>query len=106
MFTSEGIKQVGGFGSIGNLFPESFTDDDYWQKFWTITALLSVILAIMNLLPIPALDGGHVIFLLYEVVTGRKPHEKVLEYAQITGMVLLFALLIYANGNDIIRLFS
>ena len=63
-------------------------------------------LAVLNMLPIPALDGGHVVFLLYEVVTGRKPHEKVLEYAQITGMILLFALLIYANGNDIIRLFS
>ena len=63
-------------------------------------------LGILNLLPIPALDGGHVVFLLYEVVTRRKPHDKVLEYAQITGMVLLLALIVYANGNDIIRLFS
>ena len=106
MFTSEGIKQVGGFGSIGNLFPESFTDDDYWQKFWTITALLSVILAIMNLLPIPALDGGHVLFLFYEIIFRRKPGEKFLEYAQITGMVLLLGLMVFANGKDIINGFS
>lgn len=103
MFTSEGIKQVGGFGSIGNLFPESFTDDDYWQKFWTITALLSVILAIMNLLPIPALDGGHVLFLFYEIIFRRKPGEKFLEYAQITGMVLLLSLMVFANGKDIVN---
>jgi regulator of sigma E protease len=75
-----------------------------WQSFWTLTALLSIILAVMNILPIPALDGGHVMFLLYEVVTGRKPSDKFLEYAQITGMVILFALLILANGNDILRL--
>ena len=93
---------VGGFITIGNIFPAVWD----WQRFWELTAFLSIMLAVLNVLPIPALDGGHVIFLLYEVVTGRKPHEKVLEYAQITGMVLLFALLIYANGNDIIRLFS
>ena len=106
MFTSEGIKQVGGFGSIGNLFPESFTDDDYWQKFWNITALLSVVLAIMNLLPIPALDGGHVLFLFYEIIFRRKPGDKFLEYAQITGMVLLLSLMVYANGKDVVNGFS
>ena len=106
MFTSEGIKQVGGFGSIGNLFPESFTDDDYWEKFWNITALLSVVLAIMNLLPIPALDGGHVLFLFYEIIFRRKPGDKFLEYAQIMGMVLLLSLMVYANGKDVVNGFS
>ncbi len=71
-----------------------------------MTAFLSLILAIMNILPIPALDGGHVAFLLYEIVTGRKPGEKFLEYAQIVGMIILLSLLIYANGNDIIGLFK
>ena len=93
---------VGGFITIGNIFPAVWD----WQRFWELTAFLSIMLAVLNVLPIPALDGGHVVFLLYEIFTGRKPHEKVLEYAQITGMILLFALLIYANGNDIIRLFS
>ncbi|NTV84214.1 MAG: RIP metalloprotease RseP, partial [Bacteroidales bacterium] len=71
--------------------------------FWNLTAFLSIILAVMNILPIPALDGGHVMFLLYEAVTGRKPSDKFLEYAQIAGMVILIALLLYANGNDIIK---
>lgn len=93
---------VGGFITIGNIFPAAWD----WQRFWELTAFLSIMLAVLNVLPIPALDGGHVVFLLYEMVTGRKPHEKVLEYAQITGMILLLALLIYANGNDLIRLFS
>ena len=93
---------VGGFITIGNIFPATWD----WQRFWELTAFLSIMLAVLNVLPIPALDGGHVVFLLYEVVTRRKPHRKVLEYAQVTGMILLFALLIYANGNDIIRLFS
>jgi regulator of sigma E protease len=106
MFTAEGIKQVGGFGSIGSLFPDSFSDDDYWEKFWTITALLSVILAIMNLLPIPALDGGHVLFLFYEIIFRRKPGEKFLEYAQVAGMILLLSLMVFANGKDIINGFS
>ncbi len=101
MFTSEGIQQVGGFGSIGGLFPESFSDADYWQKFWGITALLSVILAVMNLLPIPALDGGHVMFLFYEMIFRRKPGEKFMEYAQMTGMILLLSLMLYANGKDV-----
>jgi len=87
--------------TIGNIFPGQWN----WEAFWTMTAFLSIILAIMNILPIPALDGGHVMFLLYEMVSGRKPGEKFLEYAQITGMIILFSLLIYANGNDIVRYF-
>ncbi len=102
VFTKEGAKQIGGFGAIGGLFPKSWD----WQQFWNMTALLSVILAFMNILPIPALDGGHVLFLLYEIITHRKPNEKFLEYAQITGMIILFGLLIFANGNDIIKLFK
>ncbi|MFK7900846.1 MAG: RIP metalloprotease RseP [Cyclobacteriaceae bacterium] len=94
-------KGVGGFAAIGGMFPPEWN----WQIFWERTAFLSIILAFMNLLPIPALDGGHVMFLLYEMITGRKPHDKVLEYAQIVGMVLLFSLLIFANGNDIYRNF-
>ena len=101
LFTSEGAQSLGGFGAIGDLFPESWS----WFKFWNITAFLSVILAFMNILPIPALDGGHVLFTLYEIITRRKPSEKFLEYAQMVGMGLLFALLIYANANDIYRFF-
>jgi regulator of sigma E protease len=101
MFTKEGVQNIGGFGAIGSLFPEKWN----WISFWSMTALLSIILGVMNLLPIPALDGGHVMFLLYEVVTGRQPNEKFLEYAQIAGMILLFAILIYANGMDIFRAF-
>lgn len=99
VFTKEGASSLGGFGAIGNLFPAQWN----WQAFWMMTAFLSVILAFMNILPIPALDGGHVMFLIYEVVTRRKPNEKVMEYAQIAGMILLFGLLIYANGMDLIR---
>ena len=101
LFTAEGAQSLGGFGAIGDLFPESWS----WYKFWTITAFLSVILAFMNILPIPALDGGHVLFTIYEIITRRKPSEKFLEYAQTVGMLLLFALLIYANANDIYRFF-
>ena len=101
VFTKEGASSLGGFGTIGSIFP---TVRD-WQVFWMQTAFLSIILAFMNILPIPALDGGHVMFLLYEVIARRKPSDKFLEYAQITGMFLLFALLIYANGNDIFRFF-
>ena len=101
VFTKEGAKSVGGFGAIGSIFPESWD----WIAFWNIAAFLSVALAFMNILPIPALDGGHVLFLLYEVIFRRKPSEKFMEYAQMTGMVLLIALLIYANGMDIIRFF-
>ncbi|NCU05573.1 MAG: RIP metalloprotease RseP [Chitinophagaceae bacterium] len=90
-------KGVGGFKSMGSIFPPVWD----WESFWSITALFSIILAFMNLLPIPALDGGHVLFTLIEMITGRKPNEKFLEYAQIVGMVILFGLLIYANGNDL-----
>lgn len=89
-------KGVGGFKAIGSIFPSMWD----WQSFWTITAFLSIILAFMNILPIPALDGGHVLFTLLEMITGRKPSQKVLEYAQVIGMVLLLGLMIYANGND------
>ncbi|MDR3251105.1 MAG: RIP metalloprotease RseP [Tannerella sp.] len=102
VFTKEGAKSLGGFGAIGNLFPAEWD----WKLFWERTAFLSIILAFMNILPIPALDGGHVMFLLYEVVTRRKPGDKFLEYAQIAGMIILFALLIFANGNDVLRFFS
>lgn len=101
VFSKEGVKQLGGFGAIGNMFPKAWD----WTIFWYNTAFLSLMLAFMNILPIPALDGGHVLFLLYEMVSGRKPSEKFMEYAQITGMILLFSLLIYANGNDIFKAF-
>lgn len=89
-------KGVGGFKSMGSIFPTTWS----WEAFWNITAFLSIILAFMNLLPIPALDGGHVMFTLYEMITRRKPNEKFLEYAQVVGMVLLLGLMLYANGND------
>lgn len=101
VFTKEGASSLGGFGTIGSLFAAEWD----WHSFWMKTAFLSIILAFMNILPIPALDGGHVMFLLYEVIARRKPSDKFLEYAQVTGMFLLFALLIYANGNDIFRFF-
>lgn len=90
-------KGVGGFKAMGSVFSGTGWD---WEHFWTITAFFSIVLAFMNLLPIPALDGGHVLFTLIEMITGRKPSEKFLEYAQIAGMVLLLALMLYANGND------
>ncbi len=99
VFTKEGAESIGGFGAIGNLFPAKWD----WRTFWEMTAFLSIILAFMNIIPIPALDGGHVAFLLWEVVTRRKPSEKFMEYAQMVGMFLLLALLIYANSNDIYR---
>lgn len=102
VFTKEGAKSIGGFGAIGSIFPDSWD----WIAFWNITAFLSVALAFMNILPIPALDGGHVMFLLYEVIFRRKPSEKFMERAQIFGMILLIGLLIYANGMDIVRLFK
>jgi regulator of sigma E protease len=97
---TKAYESLGGFITIGNIFPGEWD----WHSFWNLTAFLSIILAVMNILPIPALDGGHVMFLLYEVLTGRKPSDKFLEYAQIAGMVLLLALLLFANGNDILRL--
>lgn len=99
IFTKKGASQVGGFGAIGNMFPSAWN----WQAFWMNTAFISIALAFMNILPIPALDGGHVVFLLYEMVSGRKPNEKVLEYAQMVGFFLLIGLLLFANGNDIYR---
>lgn len=95
-------KEVGGFISIGSVFPETWN----WLAFWSITALLSVILAVMNLLPIPVLDGGHVLFALWEIITRRKPGEKFMEVAQTIGFILLLLLLVYANGNDILNLFK
>ena len=92
-------KEVGGFAAIGGLFPESWN----WPVFWNTTAFISIILAFMNILPIPALDGGHVAFLLYEMVTGRKPSDKFLEYAQMIGFFVLIALLLFANGNDVYK---
>ena len=101
VFTKEGAKSLGGFGTIGSIFPEKWN----WHAFWLMTAFLSIILAFMNILPIPALDGGYVLFLLVEVVTGKKPGDKFLEVANTIGMIILFGLLIFANLNDIIRLF-
>lgn len=101
LFTKEGAKSVGGFGAIADMYNEDWN----WEDFWYKTAFLSVILAFMNILPIPALDGGHVMFTLYEIITRRKPSEKFLEYAQICGMIFLLLLLVYANFNDIYRFF-
>ena len=101
VFTKEGAKSLGGFGAIGNMFPNRWN----WYSFWTICAFLSVALAFMNVLPIPALDGGHVLFLIFEMVTGRKMPEKVLGIAQMVGMGFLLILLLYANGMDIFRAF-
>ncbi|WP_299047379.1 RIP metalloprotease RseP [uncultured Polaribacter sp.] len=95
-------KGLGGFISIGSIFPAEWSA----QSFWNITAFLSIMLGFMNLLPIPALDGGHVVFTLWEMITGKKPGDKFLEYAQVAGFVLLVALLLFANGNDIFRLFK
>jgi regulator of sigma E protease len=96
---TKAYKQVGGFAAIFNIFPSSWS----WETFWNITALLSIMLAVMNLLPIPALDGGHVVFLLYEIISGKKPSDKFLENAQMVGFVLLISLLLFANGNDIYK---
>ncbi|WP_289664276.1 RIP metalloprotease RseP [Flavobacterium panacagri] len=96
---TKAYKQVGGFAAIYNIFPSSWS----WEVFWSITALLSIMLGVMNLLPIPALDGGHVMFLLYEIVSGKKPSDKFLENAQMVGFVLLISLLLFANGNDIYK---
>ena len=99
VFTKEGANSLGGFGTIASIFPTTWD----WHRFWEMTAFLSIILAFMNILPIPALDGGHVLFLLYEIIARRKPSDKFMERAQITGMILLFALMIWANFNDVIR---
>lgn len=97
--STKAYESVGGFGTIASIFPGTWD----WQAFWGLTAFLSIILAIMNVLPIPALDGGHVLFLLYEMVTRRKPSDKFLEYAQVTGMILVLALVLFANINDVIK---
>ncbi|MDH7447416.1 RIP metalloprotease RseP [Aquimarina sp. 2201CG14-23] len=99
VFTKKGATQIGGFAAIGNLFPPVWS----WPAFWATTAFISIILAFMNILPIPALDGGHVMFLLYEIIAGKKPNDKFMEYAQLVGFVILIALLLFANGNDIYR---
>ena len=101
LFTKKGAGSVGGFGAIGNLFSPTWD----WHSFWMNTALISIILAFMKILPIPALDGGHVVFLLYEIITGKEAPQKVLEYAQTVGFFILIALLLYANGNDIYSAF-
>ena len=104
MFTGKvkASESLGGFGSIAKMFSTTWD----WQRFWRMTAILSLILAFMNLLPIPALDGGHVMFLLYEMITGRKPSDKFLEYATIAGFVVIVGLVIYANGLDVLRWFK
>ena len=101
VFTKEGAQSLGGFGAIGSMFPASWS----WFAFWHMTAFLSIILAFMNFLPIPALDGGYILFLLVEMISGRKPSDKFLEKANEIGFWLLIALLIFANGNDILKLF-
>ncbi len=97
---TKAYESLGGFLKIGSFFPGTWD----WHVFWNMTAFLSIILAVMNILPIPALDGGHVMFLLYEMISGRKPGDKFLEYAQLAGMIILLSLLIFANGNDIVQL--
>lgn len=102
LFGPGGTKQLGGFITLGSIFDPEWN----WKSFWNITALLSIILAFMNLLPIPALDGGHVMFLLYEMISGRKPAEKVMEYGQLLGLLLVGALMLIANGNDLWKWFT
>ena len=99
VFSADGAKSLGGFGAIGNLFPATWD----WHAFWLMTAFLSIILAFMNILPIPALDGGHVLFLLYEMITGRKPSENFLIRAEYIGFGILILLMVVANLNDILR---
>lgn len=102
IFTKEGVKSIGSFGALGQLFPPSWN----WLSFWEMTALISIILAFMNFLPIPGLDGGYIVFLIYEMITGRKPSDKFMEVAQTIGMSLLMLLFVYAIGNDIFRAFK
>ena len=102
VFTKKGAQQLGGFGTIGNLFPAKWD----WKGFWLSTALISIILAFMNVLPIPALDGGHVMFLVYEMITGKRPSDKFMEVSTMIGFFLLIALVLYANGNDLFRAFA
>lgn len=102
IFTKEGAKSLGGFGTIGSLFDKTWN----WAHFWSMTAFLSIILAFLNILPIPAFDGGHMMFILYEMVSRRKPSDKFLEYAQMVGLIILVLLFVFANGNDIMRWLS
>ena len=102
VFTKKGAQQLGGFGTIGNLFPAKWD----WKGFWLSTALISIILAFMNVLPIPALDGGHVMFLIYEMISGRRPSDKFMEVSTMIGFFLLIAIVLYANGNDLFRAFA
>ena len=102
VFSKEGAKSLGGFGALGSLFPSMWD----WHAFWMMTAFLSIILAFMNILPIPALDGGHVFFLLYEMITGRKPGDKFMERAEYVGFGILVLLLVVANLNDVLRFFG
>lgn len=102
LFSPGGMQSLGGFGTLSSIFPDHWQ----WQAFWTVTALLALILAFMNIIPIPGLDGGHLVFTLWEMVTGRKPSDKFLSVAQNVGMILLLALMIFANGNDIWRWLS
>ncbi|MFL2643531.1 MAG: RIP metalloprotease RseP [Flavobacteriales bacterium] len=95
-------KGLGGFLAIGNIFPGTWD----WQAFWTTTAFLSIMLGVLNVLPIPMLDGGHAMFLIYEMISGRKPSDKFMEYVSIMGLILLLTLVLYANGNDIYKLFN
>lgn len=99
IFTKKGATQIGGFAAIGQMFPAQWN----WQAFWYLTAFLSIMLGVLNLLPIPALDGGHVMFLLYEMISGRKPGDKFMEYAQMVGFFILIGLVLFANGNDIYK---
>jgi regulator of sigma E protease len=101
VFTKEGAQSLGGFGAIGSMFPAVWS----WYAFWHMTAFLSIILAFMNFLPIPALDGGYILFLLVEMITRRKPSDKFLEKANEVGFWILIALLVLANGNDILKIF-
>jgi regulator of sigma E protease len=101
VFSREGAQSLGGFGAIGGMFPKLWD----WQSFWFITAFLSLILAFMNFLPIPALDGGYILFLLFEILTGKQPSDGFLEKANYVGWILLFGLLIMANGNDLLKIF-
>ena len=102
VFTSEGAKSLGGFGAIGSMFPPVWD----WYMFWMMTAFLSIILAFMNILPIPALDGGHVLFLLYEMIFRRKPSDTFMVKAEYIGMGILLLLMIVANLNDVLRFFG
>lgn len=100
--STEAYKGLGGFIAIGNIFPSTWS----WYSFWSITAFLSIMLGVLNLLPIPALDGGHAMFLVYEMISGRKPSDKIMERFQLIGFIILLTLVIYANGNDIYKLFN